>query len=43
MGMDGLMMEARKVSKSFNGKMVLNQMSLTVARGETLVIIGRSG
>ncbi len=37
------MIEARKVSKEFNGRLVLNQMDLTVNRGETLVIIGRSG
>ncbi len=37
------MIEARKVSKEFNGRLVLNQMDLTVNRGETLVVIGRSG
>ncbi len=37
------MIEAKKVCKSFNGKLVLNQMDLSVQRGETLVIIGRSG
>ena len=37
------MIEAKKVSKAFNGRFVLNQMDLTVNRGETLVIIGRSG
>jgi phospholipid/cholesterol/gamma-HCH transport system ATP-binding protein len=37
------MIEARKVVKSFNGHMVPNQLSLSVMKGETLVIIGRSG
>ena len=37
------MIEARKLVKSFNGRMVLDQLSLNVAKGETLVIIGRSG
>lgn len=37
------MIEAKKVSKAFNGRLVLNQMDLVVQRGETLVIIGRSG
>src|ERR1700675_874303 len=35
--------EARKVCKEFSGRLVLNQMNLKVNRGETLVIIGRSG
>ncbi len=37
------MIEAKKVNKSFKGRMVLNQLDLNVAKGETLVIIGRSG
>ena len=37
------MIEAKKISKSFNGKLVLGQMDLEVRHGETLVIIGRSG
>src|SRR3989338_5459280 len=37
------MIEAKKVVKAFNGRLVLNQLDLTVAKGETLVIIGRSG
>ena len=37
------MIEAKKISKSFNGRMVLNQLDLEVRKGETLVIIGRSG
>ena len=38
-----VMIEAKKVSKVFNGRFVLNQLDLTIYRGETLVIIGRSG
>ncbi len=37
------MIEVKKVTKSFNGRMVLNELNLEVAKGETLVIIGRSG
>ena len=37
------MIEAKKVNKSFNGHKVLDQLDLSVAKGETLVIIGRSG
>lgn len=37
------MIEARGVTKSFNGRTVLDRMDLTVEKGETLVIIGRSG
>ena len=37
------MIEAKKLLKSFNGHRVLNRLSLSVRRGETLVIIGRSG
>lgn len=37
------MIEARQITKSFNGHMVLNELSLAVEKGETLVIIGRSG
>lgn len=35
--------EARQVSKAFNGRQVLQKLDLTVFKGETLVIIGRSG
>lgn len=38
-----LMIEAKKVVKSFRGRVVLNQLDLEVRKGETLVIIGRSG
>src|SRR5512141_1443529 len=38
-----VMIEARNVVKSFGSKMVLNQMNLQILKGETLVIIGRSG
>jgi len=37
------MIEARNLTKSFNGRKVLNRLNLTVEKGETLVIIGRSG
>lgn len=37
------MIEAKGLTKSFNDKAVLNGMDLTVNRGETLVVIGRSG
>ena len=37
------MIEAKKVCKAFNGRMVLNQLDLKVLKGETLVIMGRSG
>src|SRR3989338_8388039 len=37
------MIEARKLVKAFNGRLVLNQLNLSVNKGETLVIIGRSG
>src|SRR3989338_3822199 len=35
--------EARKVVKTFRGRLVLNELDLSVTQGETLVIIGRSG
>ncbi len=35
--------EFRKVSKAFDDRPVLNQVSFTVKRGETCVIMGRSG
>lgn len=38
-----LMIEAKEVTKAFNGRVVLDHLSLNVHRGETLVIIGRSG
>lgn len=37
------MIEVKNVVKSFNGRVVLNQLNLGVQKGETLVIIGRSG
>ncbi len=37
------MIEAINVRKSFNSHLVLDNLSLKVAKGETLVIIGRSG
>jgi phospholipid/cholesterol/gamma-HCH transport system ATP-binding protein len=35
--------EFREVSKAFDGRPVLNRVSFTVKRGETCVIMGRSG
>jgi phospholipid/cholesterol/gamma-HCH transport system ATP-binding protein len=40
---DSPMISLRDVSKSFNGKTVLDGLSIDVARGETLVIVGGSG
>ena len=37
------MIEAKKLLKSFNEHLVFNELSLSVNKGETLVIIGRSG
>ncbi len=37
------MIEAHKVVKSFNSHVVLNELTLNIRKGETLVIIGRSG
>ena len=37
------MIEAKNVLKSFAGRVVLNRLNLQVVKGETLVIIGRSG
>lgn len=37
------MIEAKKICKSFNGRMVLDQLDLEIRKGETIVIIGRSG
>ncbi len=37
------MIAVKDAVKSFNGRMVLNQLKLEVHQGETLVIIGRSG
>ncbi len=37
------MIEVRGVTKSFNGRKVLDRLDLTIEKGETLVIIGRSG
>lgn len=37
------MIAVKDVVRSFNGRLVLNQLTLEVHKGETLVIIGRSG
>ncbi|PIU40749.1 MAG: ABC transporter ATP-binding protein, partial [Candidatus Omnitrophica bacterium CG07_land_8_20_14_0_80_50_8] len=37
------MIEAKKLFKSFNSHLVLDELNLSVTKGETLVIIGRSG
>ena len=37
------MIEAKALVKSFNGRKVLDRLDLKINRGETLVIIGRSG
>ena len=37
------MIAIRNLSKSFDGKRVLSDVTLDVAKGETLVVIGRSG
>ncbi len=37
------MIQIKNVSKSFNGRTVLGHLDLTIFKGETLVIIGRSG
>lgn len=37
------MIEAKQLVKYFNEKLILNELSLTVDKNETLVIIGRSG
>ena len=39
----GPMIEAKGLSKSFNSHKVLDRLDLSITRGETLVIIGRSG
>lgn len=39
----GAMIEVKNVTKSFNGRRVLDRLDLTIAKGETIVIIGRSG
>ena len=38
-----IMIQVENISKSFNNHLVLNELSLTVNKGETLVIIGKSG
>ncbi|MDR2760852.1 MAG: ATP-binding cassette domain-containing protein [Rickettsiales bacterium] len=35
--------EIKNLSKAFNGKIVLNNLNLSVGNGESLVILGRSG
>jgi phospholipid/cholesterol/gamma-HCH transport system ATP-binding protein len=42
-GDDGPVIRLRGVSKAFGSKVVLDQLDLDVARGETLVIMGPSG
>ena len=37
------MIEIQKLSKKFNNNVVLDELSLNVATGQTCVIIGRSG
>lgn len=37
------MISIRQLSKSFHGRPVLDKVDLDIARGETLVVIGRSG
>ena len=37
------MIEIQKLSKGFNNRLVLNELSLDVSTGQTCVIIGRSG
>ncbi|MGH7198241.1 MAG: ABC transporter ATP-binding protein [Candidatus Omnitrophota bacterium] len=37
------MIEAKELTRTFNGRLVLNQMNLAVEKGETIVVIGRSG
>jgi phospholipid/cholesterol/gamma-HCH transport system ATP-binding protein len=37
------MIEVKNLNKSFNSHKVLNNLSLQVAKGTTLVVIGRSG
>ena len=37
------MIEIQHLKKSFSGKIVLNNIDLTISKGESLVIIGRSG
>ena len=41
--MAGAMIESKKLVKEFRGRKVIDGLDLTVERGETLVIIGRSG
>ena len=43
MGTQHAMIEAKQLRKQFNGNLVLDRLDLLVHRGETLVIIGRSG
>jgi phospholipid/cholesterol/gamma-HCH transport system ATP-binding protein len=40
---DAPMIEVKEVHKAFEGRTVLNGISLTVNRGETLAVLGRSG
>lgn len=43
MAQNECMIQAVDICKSFNGRVVLGHLNLEVRRGETLVIIGRSG
>jgi len=40
---DEVIVEFRKVTKSFDGNVVLDELDLRIFRGETLVVMGRSG
>jgi phospholipid/cholesterol/gamma-HCH transport system ATP-binding protein len=37
------MIEAKGLTRTFNGRLVLNEMNLRIEKGETVVVIGRSG
>ena len=39
----GVSVEIKNLQKSFNNKMVLKDINLTLARGENLVVLGKSG
>jgi phospholipid/cholesterol/gamma-HCH transport system ATP-binding protein len=42
-GLDNAVIEFEQVDKAFNGRRVLDKVSFSVSRGETLCILGRSG